>query len=481
MKNWKAVVPVAIMVAVLIAVSPFAANFLHYCIDDITVTDEYNNFVDKNETFYDNSFFNGIDISGLTTTEALELIRADFENRSIKVLSQDDSLTDTFSYKSINRNFRDLILALSKAYDGQTLTKKEYINGAKRKDYALDLTKDLDFKNADISGLKCLDSKLVTPSKDAYVEVNKETGELDYVKEVYGNELKDGVLLEKLQAAVSEGSSEVTILSEDYITPEIVYGDEALEKEKAFYETLLDKSITMNVCGVRVDLLPKDTVTLFDFEVGDETDDEAIEAYVKGLKSRYDTYKKTRSFATSTGEIVSVVAGDYGWSINTDKTVEKLKEVLLSEKKDEAMECVYNIKGQRPAINEISNTYVEIDLRDQKIWMYVNGARILEDDITSGEVTVPNSGTNTGTFSLAYKMTNATLKGPTWNDFVYYWMPYDLENAVGMHDATWRTDEEFGGRNRYGNGSHGCVNMRVNAAATVYENIEMDTPIVVWE
>ena len=58
-------------------------------------------------------------------------------------------------------------------------------------------------------------------------------------------------------------------------------------------------------------------------------------------------------------------------------------------------------------------------------------------------------------------------------------MPFD--GSIGMHDATWRTEEEFGGTNRFGNGSHGCVNLRLATAETVYNNMESDIPIIIWE
>ncbi|MBQ9180058.1 MAG: L,D-transpeptidase, partial [Firmicutes bacterium] len=46
------------------------------------------------------------------------------------------------------------------------------------------------------------------------------------------------------------------------------------------------------------------------------------------------------------------------------------------------------------------------------------------------------------------------------------------------HDAPWR--QAFGGSIYYSGGSHGCVNMPVGAAATVFGQIEEGYPIVVY-
>lgn len=480
MKKWKIIVPVALVGAIAIA-SPFVYKEVSRYLAEKAITEEYNAYIASNKSFYDNSYFNGVDISGLTPEDALVKIEDAFEAKSLTIKSEDGTEKDTFEYSRLSVDYKNLMASVLDAYDAQTLTKAEYLNGAEKKEYTYNIPLDVDFKKTDISGLKCTDEDTRIKSSDAYISVDKVTGTLSIVEEVFGNELNESSLESKIESAVFAGEEEIVLLASDYVLPNVVCTDEALVSTQKYYETLLNKSLSFTVCGMLMELTPDDTLAFFDFEPGDEADDEAIAAYVLALKNKYDTYQSNRLFTTTTGELVTVVAGDYGWLIDKDETITAIKTAALSEKESEAVNAVYKVAGQRPADNEIGNTYVEIDLRDQKIWMYVNGQKIVDDDITTGMVGDPASITITGTFSLAYKQANVTLKGPTWNDFVYYWMPYDLTNAVGMHDATWRTDEEFGGTNRFGNGSHGCVNMRLDSAGIVYNNIQMDTPIIVWE
>lgn len=63
--------------------------------------------------------------------------------------------------------------------------------------------------------------------------------------------------------------------------------------------------------------------------------------------------------------------------------------------------------------------------------------------------------------------TDTYLVGPTWNDHVEYWMPFD--DQIGLHDSSWRT--EYGGDIYLTDGSHGCVNTPLDAIATIYNNI----------
>ena len=48
-----------------------------------------------------------------------------------------------------------------------------------------------------------------------------------------------------------------------------------------------------------------------------------------------------------------------------------------------------------------------------------------------------------------------------------------------MHDATWRST--FGAAIYIRNGSHGCINLPHSAAETIYNAIEKDYPVIVYE
>jgi len=483
MKKWKIIVPLVCIA--LIGAGVYAAPKAYAAYQDAQeqkrITAEYNSFIDSNTVFYDNSYFNGVDISKKDVKEAVEAIEKAFEAQSFTIKSEDGQETDLFSYERLKTDYKNLMQEVLDAYEAQTLSRDEYINGANRKDYSYDISSDVDFSDIDTEGLNCIDGTTRVASKDAYISVDRITGALEIVEEIYGNELKEDVLASKVKEAVTGKLDTVSFAAADYKLPEILATDSELEKTKAYYKKLLNKSLALNICGVSINLTPIQTRELFDFEPGNEVDEDAVLTYVRSLKNSYDTYGSTRKFLTSTGEYVDVIAGSYGWTIDGGETAAKIVNALASEEEKESVTGVYTKTGLHPADNEIGDTYVEINLRDQKIYMYYQGVQILNDDVTTGMVGEPASITLTGTYSLLYKKTNVTLKGPTWNDFVYYWMPYEVTNAVGMHDATWRSEEEFGGTNRYGNGSHGCVNMRLNSAAIVYTYIEMDTPIIVWE
>ena len=85
--------------------------------------------------------------------------------------------------------------------------------------------------------------------------------------------------------------------------------------------------------------------------------------------------------------------------------------------------------------------------------------------------------TRLGMMRLKYKQKDAVLRGDDYETPVSYWMPFD--GNIGMHDATWRS--KFGGEIYKTAGSHGCVNLPLSAAKTIFENIQAGDPVIVYK
>lgn len=124
---------------------------------------------------------------------------------------------------------------------------------------------------------------------------------------------------------------------------------------------------------------------------------------------------------------------------------------------------------------DYGNTYVEINLTAQHLFLYKNGEKILESDFVSGNAS-RGYDTPAGAYSITYKQRDATLTGENYRTPVSYWMPFNRN--IGMHDANWRGS--FGGNIYKTNGSHGCINLPPSKAKTIYENIEKGTAVICY-
>jgi len=202
--------------------------------------------------------------------------------------------------------------------------------------------------------------------------------------------------------------------------------------------------------------------------------DEALSAYVKELASTYNTCNNAKKLMTSYGKEVTITRSEYGWKV--DNAAEK--EAIIAELMTGApvtRDLNYSMKAHSHEGNDYGNSYVEINLTAQHLFLYVDGKKVLETDFVSGDVSDGNS-SPTGAFSLTYRTTNAVLNGRDYSTPVDYWMPF--AGNVGMHDATWR--KEFGGSIYKRDGSHGCINLPWSKAKAIYGYVKKGFPVLVY-
>ena len=91
---------------------------------------------------------------------------------------------------------------------------------------------------------------------------------------------------------------------------------------KIYY--MFDEEIEILDCGIINTWLEVDQSMNIVFN------EKKIKEYLNKLSNKYDTYGKTRSFKTTTGKIVDVPGGNYGWKIDKAKELEELIKNIKS-------------------------------------------------------------------------------------------------------------------------------------------------------
>lgn len=204
-------------------------------------------------------------------------------------------------------------------------------------------------------------------------------------------------------------------------------------------------------------------------------DPECVKAFISRLAEEYDTYGKEISFQSTRGDVVQVPGnGTYGTTIDQEAEFEYLM-AALEENRQEAHIPTYIRQGLVRGKNDIGDTYIEVDMTQQKMYYYVGGELIIETDIVTGH-TGRRRGTPQGVNFVYNKQRNRVLRGQGYASPVKYWVP--VKGAIGIHDASWRS--EFGGEIYKTDGSHGCVNTPTEAMAQLYEQVEIGTPVVMF-
>ncbi len=201
-----------------------------------------------------------------------------------------------------------------------------------------------------------------------------------------------------------------------------------------------------------------------------------IREWVEQLAAQYDTVGTTREFQTTEGRIVQVAYDTYGTQLDVETEVEFLEEALMYERDEPLIHTpVYLQEGYCRGLDDIGDTYIEVDMGQQHMYYYQDGECLISTDVVTG-----NAGrrwdTPEGINYVYGKQRNRTLRGEGYATPVDYWMP--VVGNVGIHDADWR--KEFGGEIYQRNGSHGCINTPPEVMAQLYDLVEIGTPVIIF-
>lgn len=201
---------------------------------------------------------------------------------------------------------------------------------------------------------------------------------------------------------------------------------------------------------------------------------DGIQSFINSLAEEYNTYGQTREFAATRGENVSVKGGIYGTELDVKAEVEYLNKAF-TEKKAEVHIPAYKREGYVRGKDDIGDTYIEIDMTDQKMYYYQAGECLIETDVVTGN-TSRRMGTPEGVNYVYNKQKNRVLRGPGYASPVKFWIP--VKGNIGIHDASWRST--FGDEIYKKSGSHGCINTPLEQVTQLYDLVEIGTPVIMF-
>lgn len=203
---------------------------------------------------------------------------------------------------------------------------------------------------------------------------------------------------------------------------------------------------------------------------------EKVRSWVEQLAEEYNTYKKEREFLSTRGDAVTVKYGTYGTRIDVEaETAYLFKAVQTQRAETEIHVPAYKQKGYVRGLDDIGDTYIEIDMTQQRMYFYFEGELVLDTDVVTGD-TSKRRGTPEGIYYVYSKQRNRILRGADYASFVKYWMP--VVGGVGIHDASWR--RSFGDEIYKTNGSHGCINTPSEKASQLYEMVKVGMPVIMF-
>ena len=337
---------------------------------------------------------------------------------------------------------------------------------------------DADKLKTVVDALDCMDASNEIAPVDATVSsYDKENG-FTIVPCVMGTTIDKDKMYEAVSDAIN-GLKESLSLEKAgvYEDPAVQDDNEKLKKAVKKMNQYAKASITFTV-GDSSEVL--DASTFGDWftlskKINPVLDEEKVADYVSTLSRKYNTCYSAKTLKTSYGKTVTIPESHYGWKVDTEtEKAQIIKEIKAG--KAVSRDLNYSMTANSHEGNDFGDSYVEINLTAQHLFLYKDGKLIVDSDFVSGNVS-QNNATPTGAYGITYTEKNATLRGENYETPVTYWMPF--AGNVGMHDAYWRS--KFGGTIYKYSGSHGCINLPSEVAKTIFEHVEKNYPVLVYE
>ena len=451
---------------------------------------------------------NGIAVQGKTPEQAAEILLAKPEDISVKLIENGNPVLEgTLPDYGIHVDTAAFQSALDDVFTQQTTNIIHALKATRSVDsLTVEVPYTVDDKalSAKVNGAALSVER--TPGTDAKISFDEKEKVCYIEPEVDGNELDDGKLQEFVRGRIEDAlkadsfkraDQEGSLSGLELEIPEDVYletnkrlSGESLKAECDKLNKYAHASVTYTFGSQTKEL---DFRTFQDWLIFDgdtaKLDEEKVDAYISELSDTYDTRWRDRTFTTSYGEEITISAGanEYGYWIDGEWEKEQLTKDLLGNEPVTREPC-YNSANEwgnpyylsREGVDDINGTYVEVNLSAQHVWFYKYGELIIESDCVTGNTSKKGTSTVTGAFPLAYKEMNVKLEGGEGKEHyvtpVTYWMPF--YQGQGLHDANWRSS--FGGDIYTYDGSHGCVNLPPSVAETIYYNIDVGTPIILY-
>ena len=432
--------------------------------------------------FFEGTWINGIDCSQKTAYEVEELMKEKLSEYSIEVSSRDVAAQtikgEDIDYKYMSTGEILQLLRKQKPY--------EWVKGLyEQKSYTVDenVGYNKTLLQEQLKSLNCAQAENQTEPENVAFQNNA----FVIVPETEGSKLNIKEAYKVLNAAVEVNESAIDFSNtpEVYVSAAVTKDDPELQAALEACNNYTKASITYTFGDQSTTL---DGNTIKDWLQFDEKgqliwDDNSFQQhvaeYVAQLAATYDTVGTEREFQATSGRTVYVSSSVYGWKIDQAAEAAQLSQEIQSGTQT-TREPIYAQTANAYGVNDLGNTYIEVDLSEQHMYYYQDGADIFESDFVSGNMSYADRQTHAGIFTLYYKKSPDVLRGGqkgTANYYeqpVQYWMPFD--GGIGFHDANWRDD--FGGDIYLTSGSHGCINLPPENAAVLYDLIQYDVPIV---
>lgn len=433
------------------------------------------------DRFHPNTSLASVDISNLTTAEAKHKISQSISEYEIH-FKEDNQAWQPLPIKIFEADIKPegKLSAILQEQQNQN-----WLQAFFNKDETLIDNQDYISINRDTVAYEIsqLDEKNnITRSKSTNAQIAYTNGVGYKVEaEVLGNEIDYSILTDAMINAAQTGTQTVDV-SEAYIQPTITSSDSQITSVIEQIESVTSMEITLLIAGFE-EIINHELISswiIIDENQEISFDENLIYEYLGTLNEQYATFDDYRLFNSTMQGEVELLPGTLGWSIDREAETQSILDDLYAGISIEREPAIVG-SGYNGTLDDITNSYIEVDMTNQMMFVYIDGEIAISTPIVTGQI-----GTNTipGAYVVWNMETPSELIGynpRTDSEYVQpvqYWIAFD-DTGQGVHDADWQP--AFGGDIYLTSGSLGCINTPPDIMPLVFEYAYLGMPVLVFQ
>ena len=330
-----------------------------------------------------------------------------------------------------------------------------------------------------MSGFKT--TTMIEP-QDAHVAMD-ETGNYVVFPEVMGTTIDvDAAKAEACECLLT--GNKLLDLEEYHILPKVYSSDEILRERLHEWNEYMKSAGLTYIFWDTPEVLTREIINSLISEGKDGlyVDEGKVMNLMSEWREKHDSLGKSFKFTTYDGIEVDITpGGDYGYELNEEAVGADIIE-KLSAHDTGSYEVSYWRKPLYTTNNGLGDTYIEISITDQHLWMYKDGELLIDTNVVTGMPTDDEERiTHKGCFSVDWHEEHVllgTMETRGYEQLVDYWIAFN--QSEGIHDAQWREDSEYIREMYLYDGSHGCVNTPLAAMKIIFENVIDGEAVVIY-
>ncbi len=424
------------------------------------------------------STINGVDVSNMTAEMAKEELQYEMDTYKLTV-SERGELEDTVIGKELDAQFVDTGEVDQILEDQNEALWLFKLAGDKAHEIENDFSYSEEKLTKLVEAFQCFKEANVVQPEDAKPVLQGDKFQVQ--------EEKEGALIN--QADVEQAVKEAILSGETALDLDEagLYVQPAVRKDSEELKQKIDNMNEMIKADITYDFVERqyhvEKEQLAEWVTTDESGNvivnrDAAADWVRNMAYETDTFGLAKEFKTSYGDTITLEGGgDYGYCIDQDATVDQLIG-FITEGQTVTTEPVYLYTAMDRRGNTIGNSYVEVCISTQTLWLYWNGELKATTPVITGSDTKGFSTPSGSVWAIDGKKEdwNFTTFPNAWSK---WWMPFN--DQVGLHDASWQDPSYYETPGFYvNNGSHGCVNIPDAPMEQIFYYMEIGYPVVVY-